>query len=249
MFSFGSGFLYGVPTAGALAPNPTPIQFGTLQDVSLDISGDIKELWGQNRFSDVRAMGKQKITGKAKFGRISGLLLNQLFFGTTPTVGYVHNIHDEAASIPATTPYTCTVANSATFGEDLGVKYSATGKSFQKVGSSPTVGEYSVSAGVYTFAAADEGVAVLISYSYNPASQTSGITVPVVNTPMGNAPQCEVHLYDNFGSPDQFGIRLYSAIFSKLSMATKNEDFMVPELDFSAGANAGGQVFDLLISE
>ena len=57
MYTFGSGVLFGVPVSGNLAPNPTPIQFGTLQDVSIDISGDIKEMWGQSQFSDVRAMG------------------------------------------------------------------------------------------------------------------------------------------------------------------------------------------------
>ena len=163
-------------------------------------------------------------------------------------MGYLHNATDEAGSIP-TTPYQVTVTNSATWAEDLGVKYGATGVSLTKVASSPTTGQYSVAAGVYTFAAADTGLAVLISYTYNPASQTTGITIPVTNKPMGTAPISEVHLYNDFGSPSQFGIRLYSAMFNKLTMATKNEDFLVPEMDFVAGANPAGKVYDLLLSE
>lgn len=44
MFQFGSGTLWGYPVGGNLAANPTPIKFGTLQDVSLEISGSLKEL-------------------------------------------------------------------------------------------------------------------------------------------------------------------------------------------------------------
>jgi hypothetical protein len=46
--------------------------FGVLQDVSVDISGDIKELYGQNQFAEAVARGKAKISCKAKFGRING---------------------------------------------------------------------------------------------------------------------------------------------------------------------------------
>jgi len=248
MFTFGSGFLFGVPVGGNQAPNPTPVQFGTLQEVSLDISADIKELYGQNQFADDIAVGKRKVTGKAKLGRINGILLNQLLFGATSTVGSVKYARDEAGTIPASTPWTVTATNSATFGEDLGVKYAATGVSLTKVASGPTTGQYSVAAGVYTFAAADTGLGVRMSYSYDPASQTTGTTVPVSNQPMGYSPIVEVHLYNNYEA-SQYGLRLYSCRFTKLSLATKQEDFLIPELDFSASANAAGNVFDLLLSE
>jgi len=42
MYQFGSGTLFGFPNGGNTAPNPTPMKFGTLQDVSVDISGDVK---------------------------------------------------------------------------------------------------------------------------------------------------------------------------------------------------------------
>lgn len=71
----------------------------------------------------------------------------------------------EAYTIPGT-PYQVSVvnANSAIF-SDLGVVY-AGGAALTKVGSAPAAGQYSVAAGVYTFAAADSGKAVSITYGY-----------------------------------------------------------------------------------
>ena len=65
--------LWGFPAA-----NPTPMKFGTLQDVSLDISGDVKQLYGQKQFPEAVARGKCKITGKSKFAAINGKMLNDL---------------------------------------------------------------------------------------------------------------------------------------------------------------------------
>ena len=87
MFLFGSGSLWITPTGGNLPANPTPIEVGTLQDVSLDISFDLKQLYGQNQFPESIARGKGKITGKARIGRFNSDLLNQMMFAQTRTVG------------------------------------------------------------------------------------------------------------------------------------------------------------------
>src|SRR5689334_12555436 len=58
MFEFGAGSLWGYPVGGNTATNPTPTFFGTLQDVSLDISGDVKQLYGQKQFPEAVARGK-----------------------------------------------------------------------------------------------------------------------------------------------------------------------------------------------
>lgn len=74
---------------------------------------------------------------------------------------------DDPFTVPAT-PHL--IAPSPAWAGDLGVKY-ANGSAFTKVTSAPAVGQYSVNeaTGVYTFAAADEGEAVLLSYSFVPA--------------------------------------------------------------------------------
>ena len=86
----------------------------------------------------------------------------------TYTAGYL--VSNEAAVVPAT-PYQVTVAQPlGNWTQDAGVTY-ANGTPLVEVASAPTVGQYSVAAGgVYTFAAADITSAVLISYSYVPAS-------------------------------------------------------------------------------
>jgi hypothetical protein len=121
LYGFGAGALWGTAltdASGAAIANPTPILFGVLQDVSVDISGDIKELYGQNQFAEAVARGKAKISSKAKFGRINGRLLNDLFFGQTMTSSIVANVYDTTgAAIPAT-PFqiTPTVPNRAALG-------------------------------------------------------------------------------------------------------------------------------------
>jgi hypothetical protein len=254
MFQFGSGTLFGVPIGGNTAANPTPMKFGTLQDVSLDISGDVKQLYGQKQFPEAVARGKSKITGKAKFAYINGKQLNDIFFGQTMGAGMKQISLDEAATIPAT-PFQVTVSNAANFVNDLrgdqGARYATGAKAGQpltKVTASPAAGQYSVNTatGVYTFAAADTGAGVIISYLFTVAA--SGTQLNITNQLMGFAPTIQILLSEVYNG-SQFSVLLYNAMASKLNFATKQEDFMVPELDFEAFANAAGQVIDIYSSE
>lgn len=245
MFQFGSGTLWGYPVSGNFAANPTPLKFGTLQDINLEISGTVKELYGQNQFAEAVARGKCKIAGKAKFAQIVGKHVNDLFFGQTMNAGQKLTALDEAQAIPGTPAYTVTITNSAQFIDDWGVRYSATGLSLVKVASAPVQGQYSVSSGVYTFASADAGAAVLISYRY---SSVAGVQINVRQQLMGFAPTFQILLNEQYAGK-QANLLLYSCVAEKLSWATKNEDFLVPEFDFEAFSNAGGQVMDLYLAE
>lgn len=256
MFQFGSGTLWGYPVSGNTAANPTPQKFGTLQEVSLDISGDIKELFGQKQFPEVVARGKVKISGKAKYARINGKQLNDIFFGQTlNATGALQVAVDEAATIPAT-PFQVTVSQAARFVNDSrgdeGVIFASganAGKPLTKVASSPTTGQYSVNTatGIYTFAAADTGLAVIISYLWTPASPT-GTQLNITNQLMGFAPVWQALLEQQFGGPE-FSVLLFNCVAAKLSFATKQDDFIIPELDFEAFANAAGQVMDVYSAE
>ena len=154
-FFFGAGTLYGLDNS---TPTPTPVKFGTLQDVSVEFSADVKELYGANQFPAHIGRGENRMACKAKLGQIQGAMLNVLFFGLPKNTGELLQALGEAAQgIPAASPYTVHVANAAAFAQDLGVVYTATGAPLTQVASAPTVGQYSVGAGgVYTFAAADE---------------------------------------------------------------------------------------------
>ena len=168
-YSFGSGAVFGLRTDIA---NQSPVALGTLQDIQVDFSGDLKELYGGNQFAVAVARGKTKIEGKAKFAQLNGAAFNALYFGQTSAATQTLTSLAEAGTLPASTAYAVTCANSTTWTTDLGVSYAVTGVPFTRVAAAPTVGQYSVSAGVYTFAAADASMAVLLNYVYT--SSTGG---------------------------------------------------------------------------
>jgi hypothetical protein len=249
MYEFGAGTLWGFPVGGNTAANPTPKKFGVLQDVSLDISGDVKQLYGQRQFPEAVARGKCKISGKAKFASINGKQMNDLFFGQPMGTGTIKMALDEVKSVTAGS---ATVSNSAQFVQDFGVVYAASGLPLTRITGVPAVGQYSVSAGVYTFNTGDNGSNnVQISYTYT--SVATGSQINVKNQLMGFAPTIQVmlsELYnDTNAAPNQFSVLLYSVVASKLNFATKQEDFLIPEFDFEAFANAAGQVIDIYSSE
>src|SRR5579862_9136447 len=157
--AFGAGALWGNRT-DVTGSGIGPDQFGILQDVQIDWDWQTKELWGQSQFPVDIARGQGKITGKAKFARIFGAIYGDLFFGQTPATGQLTVSENEAASVPATTPYTVTVGNASNFSDDLGVFYASganAGQRFTRVTTPSSAGQYSVNTatGVYTFAAAD----------------------------------------------------------------------------------------------
>ena len=236
------GGLFLNANSGTLPTNPTPFEALTIQDVSIDISQDLKELVGQYKFADDVAPGQMKVTGKFSIGRIEINMLNNVLFSNTVTTGVKAIVQDESGTVPATTAYTVTVVNSTHFDTDLGVRYYATGAPFTRVTGLPTVGQYAVSAGVYTFAAADASAKVLISYVYD--SATTGQTLAITNQLMGYGPVFELWLSEPYqsvgGIPN--GVHLWACRLSKLNQALKNVDYTKPELDFTAFCNAAGQV-------
>ena len=248
---FGAGLMFGVGPGAT----PTPVPFGALQDVTLDVQYTNKELYGSYQFAEAIGRGQAKITGKAKHGKVSGNLFNSLFFGQTLSTGQTLLANLEATTptgtpIP-TTPFQITVTNGAFFVQDLGVINFATGLPMTRVVSAPAAGQYSVSgAGVYTFSSADNvsGVKVAISYLYTSAA--SGFSLAINNVVQGAAPNFLVALSD----PDPSGTGgmtavLYACVAEKLSLPTKNGDFGITEFDWSCQANAAGQVALLSASE
>ena len=234
---FGTGFLYATPatdSTGTAITTPTPVKIGLLQDVSFDTSFDVKELYGQNKFPFAVAQGKGKVTGKAKFAQINGLLLNAVLFGQTLTYGIVGTVNDITGSIipTPTGPYTITptVPSSGTWGTDLGVR-NAAGDNMTKVTGTPTTGQYAVAAGVYTFAAADTGLTVYIDYEYTKVSTTVP-KLDIYNTPIGPTPTFSLQF--NVQYQGKILRMTYANVVStKFSMATKLDDFIIPEVDFS----------------
>lgn len=232
--SFGSGVLI----AKASGSNQQSVIFGALQDVTLEISGKTDTLRGQSQFPLAVARSEMDITAKAKIGYIAGPIYTSLYFsGATPTSGTTSLAYGEAHPIPASTPFTVAVTNSATWTTDYGVVYTATGVPLTPVASAPTAGQYSVAAGVYTFAAADTGLAVQISYAYTQTAVGSTIVVP--NSLQGVQPVFSVILQRSYnGTGERF--LLSNCIAGKLSLPTQMAKFAISEIDFSAFSPNGG---------
>jgi hypothetical protein len=240
---FGAGQMFGTRTdiAGA-----TPTRLGALQDIAIDFSKELKELYGQGQVAIVLAAAKLKITGKAKFALLNGKSLNDLFFGQSVSPGQAATVPAEAASVPAVTPFTVTAANGVSFAADLGVVYAATGLPLVRVASGPTLGQYAVSgAGLYSFAAADADAAVLLSYTYGAPGGTS---IALTNQLMGTTPLFSLVLTEPFQGR-QVNLTLNACVSQKLSFATKIDDFTIPEFDFAARADAAGNVGTLSFAE
>ena len=182
MYQFGIGGLYANPNGGNLGTPTGPQKFGVIQDVSVDIDQKLVELRGQLKFPNDVAPGDMSIKGKAAFGQIEVETYNALFFANTITyASAVVFVPNEAQTVPASSVYTITVNHPTTFGEDYGVNYAVSGAALQQVVSVTAVGQYSVNTGtgMYTFFSADASAAVVISYTYTPAS-TTGRTLTVV---------------------------------------------------------------------
>lgn len=253
-YGFGSGMLWATPqtdAAGNALTTPTPLLVGVLQEGGVDFSFDTKTLFGQNQFPVAAGRGKGKITGKAKFAQFFGALFNSVIFGQTLTTGLVSAKYDTTGSVIPASPYQVTVTppSSGTYSRDLGV-IDSNGRPMTKVASAPATGQYSQAAGVYTFAAADTGKSVFINYEYTVAagSAPTATQSTVMNMQMGAAPSFQVDLFVPYQGKS-LKISLMSAIADKLSLSTKQDDFLVPDFSFQAFANAAGQVATYSLSE
>lgn len=227
---------------------PQTFKFGVMQEASIDIAFETKHLMGQGLFSVAKGRFSGSIKGSAKFAKVEAALYNSLFFGQTLSTGLTaDNIDLTGALIPGT-PFaiTPTVPASGTWAADLGV-INASGLAMTKVAASPATGQYSVAAGIYTFAAADTGLRVFINFQYTATTANSKKST-VTNILAGTAPEFIADLTIPFGGK-QLHIRLHSCISSKLSFATKLGDFIIPDFTFEASADANDNVITWSTSE
>ncbi len=265
-YAFGAGNMYATPLQdawGNAIANPTPIPLMVLQEGSIDMSGDVKELYGQNQFAVAVGRGKVKMSIKVKPARIFAAAWNALFFGQTLAAGVFANFTDTVGMLIPATPFQVTVGTSAgslttmqipggaggAFVADLGVFNGTTGRPMTRVASAPATGQYSVTVGtgVYLFATADVGNTIYISYQYT-ATSTVAQKQTVQNLPMGYAPTCKFDLTVSYlGKLTTFSFPM--AIPTKFALGFKNEDFAVPEFNLQAFDPGNGQVCTWGVSE
>lgn len=245
MINFGTGKIVAVPTQladGTAIANPTPVILGTMQDIAVDMSVELKGLYGSKRFPIATGQGKGKIEVKAKYAEINGEILGSLYFGKAATAGIKAAVFDSAGTIPGT-PYQLTMAppNSGTYVADLGVVFSSTGVQLTRVASAPATGQYSVNTatGVYTFAAADTTKGVLISYEYSAAA--GGNVWTITNDVMGTTPAFSLLLQNAFDGKNLV-CKLNKCVSGKMALPFKSDDFAIYDFDAQANADAAGNV-------
>lgn len=241
--NFGVGYIFARRTDIA---TPTPSYFGICQ--SLDFSHDqaIVELMGQYKVAVDTAGGKLTIGGKISFARIQAQMANDIFFGQTFTAGTGRQISVVVNGLPETHPAaaTVTVTQAATFAEDVGVQYAATGISLTRVASGPAVGSYSVneSTGVYTFNASETG-SLYFFYEFTVTTQKE---IAIVNTLMGALPTFEIHWQNYYvtanGTTVTFHRKWNACKGKKLDEKLKNDGFTMTDFEFTVFAAQDGTI-------
>ncbi|MCH7291016.1 hypothetical protein MMP65_06015 [Acinetobacter sp. ANC 3926] len=252
-YLFGAGKIFATPIQdvyGQPISNPTPVEVGVLQSVSVDISYDLKELFGRGQFAVDAARGKGSIKCKASFGRINGALLNSIFFGGVIAEGGIETIAQtiNGEIIPAGGLVTPVVPNAGSYVKDLGVTDSKA-VPMKRVASAPTTGQYSVDAatGAYTFATADIGKTVFISFKYS-ATVAGAKQITVSNLDMGYTPEFAVNLQRDYKGKFM-GMEFFRNVSNKLGFSSKQDDYDIPEFEFQPMADDLGRVFKATLSE
>lgn len=99
IYRFGTGVLKATPKVGSVA------NFGTLQDVTIDISYSKKELYGEHQFPVDIVRTSAKVSIKAKYAEINAKQFNDIFLqGAASTVGTTTTI-EMTNQLMGSTPY------------------------------------------------------------------------------------------------------------------------------------------------
>lgn len=253
-YIFGAGVAWATPLTdayGNTVTNGTPLQLCVSQEISQEDSFETKKLYGQNQFPVDAGRGKGSLSVKAKFAQVNGLTVSSLYYGQTLSTGLDGRVFDVAGAVIPATPFqvTATVPDGGTWSADMGVRDDQN-RPLTKVASAPTTGQYSVAAGVYTFAAADTGKRVYISFAYTAtAVQAPGSTkMTVLNLPMGAAPTCRLDVWFTKNGK-QFCTTYPNATATKMGWSSKQDDYLIPEIEFECMSDAAGNVMYRSFSE
>lgn len=248
-YNFGSGIVIVTPEVnefGVEIPvdEQSPLIVGTVQEASVDFTKETKELFGsQSQFAVAIATGQMSIGGKVKFGQINADVLSAVFFGKSLTSGIYAVKYDSVGSvIPSNGEVTVTPPSSGDFEFNKGVIFKAGYKALKRVASAPATGEYMVdeATGDYTFAVADAGKVVYINYSYT-ATSTSSKNGTFGSLEMGLTPSFRLDLNIKYENKDTV-FSFMKCVSSKLTYATKYNEFTAPEFEFKAQQDNNGDV-------
>jgi len=240
IFGPGSGWASLIQYVDGTAPTiQQPRKFDVQQSMTIAFDSTVKRLMGSQIYPRAIGISDGKVTVKVKLGRFDSGITN-LRMGQVgqPTSGTTNMADDEAGTIPAT-PFQITTTNSATWTRDWGVRFATTGLPMTRVASAPSTGQYAVTAGVYTFAAADTLLPVLISYEFTVSA--SGSTMNLQNQLQGNFGLVQLR-YQGVYAGKKLGVYLPNCVGNTFNIDTKEGDFVIGEMDFEAFSDSSNNV-------
>jgi hypothetical protein len=250
-YEFGPGICWVTPVTdytGTAIVNPSPVLIAAMQDCSIDLSADLKELYGSSAAPIAIGRGKQKYAFKVKNAHVHARLWVDLFFGQPLTALIYDAYFDQTGEAVPTTPFTITptIPSSGTILFPLAVR-DVNNLPLTLVASAPATRQYSYAAGVFTFAAADVGVIYYIDYRYTAVS-TVAQKLPIINPIMGYAPTFSFDFKLPYAG-NNLNANFPNCMCTKAGLATKLDDFSYPEFDFSAFAPGSAGVGTLSWSQ
>jgi hypothetical protein len=195
-------------------------------------------------FADDVARAGGKISGKAKFASIRAAAFGSILAGSTSTTGQFQPKMDQSTGVISGATFDTTAG--ANFSQDLGVD-DENGNPLTKVTAAPAAGQYSVSGtGVYTFNAAANTKTYTVNYVLKDSA--NGKTISYKNQLMGLATKYKLYLQTIYSAKPMTAI-LYAVVVPKISLALKNEDHTIQDLDFEAQDDGSGNVIDASVAD
>lgn len=241
-FWFDSGSLWARPLIdGQRVPqaDTTPIRLGNLKGIELDIAMDLNFPGTQLQYKVNAATGDKEIRGSAQLGAFSSRAINQLYFPNQAAAGARLVLDNGRSAVPGS-PFqiTPTVPQSGTWESDLGVCFTDDGTVLKRVPATPAAGEYSVSAGVYTFNLLDTTKEVSISFVYD---ISGGEKVTVANQFKDLSASFEIILQGRYNNLQVTWI-LNKCVADAFSLPSTTESFLIQDFEFEAIADLSGNV-------
>ena len=221
-----------VPASGAYYLNPTAPNAGTW---AYDLG--VRDVYG-NQWTKVTSgpVGMQYAVAGPVTGATASFATNVM---TVTVAG--------SGSFAVGQVITSTGVAAGTYISSLGTGTGGTGT--YNLSTSPgTIAAQAVTASsVYTLPSTAASQTMFVDYQFTSTS-TINKSATFVNVPMGTKPIFRVDLFQGFQA-NALSMTLYQAVANKFSLATKIDDFLSQELDFTAFQNAAGQVMSIGTSQ
>jgi hypothetical protein len=234
-----------VNAAGVAVALPSPVQFGILQDVTIDETYEQKKLYGALKQPVAVGQGKGSYGIKAKLALINAELFNTFMYGVNLVQTYEALYNDLTGTIIGPTAGGTAIITPTLFGTalaDMGVVSAVNGVPYTRVASAPTSGQYAWSSGsgAWIFDLVhDFGKQVYINYAYGnpgagvPTGLTGAKSMTIIGSQMGQQPEFMLDLQNSFNGKTFY--RHYNRVIAaKISRAFKNDDFTIIDLEMEA---------------